>query len=331
MEPGNDYTFPGNYVTEFPMKNMGSKRFGQVGMQQKMLDKYAPLEDPYAYNRTRNTTDNTYSVPFTPLPKPLPVPNVKAPANSTNSRYQPSTTDNTYVAPPTALPKPTPAELLRQFQIAEEEEAKEKEITKMQTSFNNYETNKPTPTTKSAPQKVLGYPQTKDASRQFFSLLPNFIPGVNDVLDYRDVIEGMYTGNRTQMNQGILGITAPGFAGKGMGEILDYVTENTLGRKVADDNQKRREDLVNMSTSDLQKIYTKYGPGGYDKWKADGSPQLQMGGTIGVPRVNGQVVSSQPQSLTSVRRTRGPIQKNNKGDVKTMPKKAVKNILKNIR
>jgi hypothetical protein len=57
----------------------------------------------------------------------------------------------------------------------------------------------------------------------------------------------------------------------------------------------------------------------------------QMGGTIGIPRVNGQVVSSQPQLLTSVRRTRGPITKNNKGDVKTMPKKAVKNILKNIR
>jgi hypothetical protein len=57
----------------------------------------------------------------------------------------------------------------------------------------------------------------------------------------------------------------------------------------------------------------------------------QMGGTMGIPRVNGQVVSSQPQLLTSVRRTRGPLQKNNKGDVKTMPKKAVKNILKNIR
>ena len=29
MYPGNNYTFPGNYVTEFPVKNMGNKRFGR--------------------------------------------------------------------------------------------------------------------------------------------------------------------------------------------------------------------------------------------------------------------------------------------------------------
>ena len=33
MQPGEDYTFPGSYVTEFPMKNMGNKRFAQVGMR----------------------------------------------------------------------------------------------------------------------------------------------------------------------------------------------------------------------------------------------------------------------------------------------------------
>jgi hypothetical protein len=36
MQPGQDYTFPGNYVTEFPMKNMGNKRFGQVGFQKNL-------------------------------------------------------------------------------------------------------------------------------------------------------------------------------------------------------------------------------------------------------------------------------------------------------
>lgn len=57
----------------------------------------------------------------------------------------------------------------------------------------------------------------------------------------------------------------------------------------------------------------------------------QMGGTIGIPGVNGQVVSSGPQPLTSVKKTRGPITKTKKGDVKTMPTKAVKKILKNIK
>ena len=31
MQPGQDYTFPGSYVTEFPMKNMGNKRFTKNG------------------------------------------------------------------------------------------------------------------------------------------------------------------------------------------------------------------------------------------------------------------------------------------------------------
>lgn len=57
----------------------------------------------------------------------------------------------------------------------------------------------------------------------------------------------------------------------------------------------------------------------------------QMGGTMSIPGVNGQVVSSGPQPLTSVKKTRGPINKTKKGDVKTMPTKAVKKILKNIK
>lgn len=57
-------------------------------------------------------------------------------------------------------------------------------------------------------------------------------------------------------------------------------------------------------------------------------PQYQMGGTMGIPGVNGQVVSSGPTPLTSVKKTRGPISKNSKGDIKTMSPKAVKQTLK---
>lgn len=58
---------------------------------------------------------------------------------------------------------------------------------------------------------------------------------------------------------------------------------------------------------------------------------FQMGGTMGIPGVNGQVVSSGPTPLTSVKKTRGPMSMDNKGNVKTMPTKAVKKILKNIK
>lgn len=56
----------------------------------------------------------------------------------------------------------------------------------------------------------------------------------------------------------------------------------------------------------------------------------QMGGTMGIPGVNGQVVSSGPTPLTSVKKTRGPINKTKAG-VKTMSNKQVKKILKNIK
>jgi hypothetical protein len=55
---------------------------------------------------------------------------------------------------------------------------------------------------------------------------------------------------------------------------------------------------------------------------------FQMGGTMSVPGVNGQVVSSGPQPLTSVKKTRGPITKNKKGDIKTMSNQQVKQVLK---
>ena len=42
MQPGEDYTFPGSYVTEFPMKNMGNKRFAQVGIEKKKKGLYKP-------------------------------------------------------------------------------------------------------------------------------------------------------------------------------------------------------------------------------------------------------------------------------------------------
>ena len=58
---------------------------------------------------------------------------------------------------------------------------------------------------------------------------------------------------------------------------------------------------------------------------------FQMGGTMSMPGVNGQVISSGPQPLTSVKKTRGPISKDTKGNVKTMSNKQVKKILKNIK
>jgi hypothetical protein len=116
--------------------------------------------------------------------------------------------------------------------------------------------------------------------RTLLPIVPSMVPGINDIIDGYDIVHGAATGNKTQMNQGIIGMAAPGFAGKALPAALDYVTEKTLGKKVADDNQTKREGILNLSTSDTQKLFTKYGPGGYDKWKAAGFPKLENGGPM---------------------------------------------------
>lgn len=114
--------------------------------------------------------------------------------------------------------------------------------------------------------------------RTLAPIIPQFIPGISDISDFTDIMQGAVTGNRNQMNQGIIGLASSDIAGKGLPMFLDYITEKTLSKDIADANESKREDIVNMSTSDLQKLYKKYGPGGYDKWKNAGFPKLQKGG-----------------------------------------------------
>lgn len=503
MEPGNDYTFPGNYVTEFPIKNMGSKRFGQVGMQKKDIPKY--VEDRY---QVQNTTDNTYSVPFTPLPKPVPVRNVKAPANLTNSRYQPSTTDNTYLVPPTALPKPTPAQLLRDFEIAVETEATEKEQQRLQAEreaaaktreavveFGDESAKFTFPDGKTKAWKDMDWREQAYVSGKnlgswsagnwtdyinpaaMIGSLAESLGSAPYVARETDSIMPYVTGIGSPLLTGALGgigakttgqfvnNLANPLAGVSLKSAGEYLTTQTplknayklnpravnLEKIIAKENLPTRqifgdeavesfkkygpsvqpeksqiEQLVQfarlpedkafyeatnevMNLKGLPRTYDfpyftqgnlwykgnkKYMPGkehiiipkkgsdltfypageqsiidnyedlsqslidsysrgrrvlapyrGFDNPENfrlfEGTPHwwrghkevtnqgtYQMGGTIGIPRVNGQVVSSQPQPLTSVRRTRGPLQKNNKGDVKTMPNQQVKQVLK---
>jgi hypothetical protein len=65
MQPGQDYTFPGSYVTEFPMKNMGNKRFAQAGMQMPIYtsdwSKVKNYNDSLnLYNKTRDIENPNY-------------------------------------------------------------------------------------------------------------------------------------------------------------------------------------------------------------------------------------------------------------------------------
>lgn len=117
----------------------------------------------------------------------------------------------------------------------------------------------------------------KVKERTFLGTASQFLPGYEGYLDYRDVVEGAATGNKEQLNTGVIGLSSP-VSGKALSGSLDYLTEIFLGKETADKNESKRSGIINLSTADLQKLYAKYGPGGYDKWVSDGMPKLARGG-----------------------------------------------------
>ena len=122
-------------------------------------------------------------------------------------------------------------------------------------------------------------PSAQDG-RTLLGTLSNFIPYYETYLDVKDAIMGGLTGDRARMNQGIFGLGSPSFSGKALTSSLDYLTEKGLGKNVADYNEAKRNDITNMSQRDRQKLFEKYGAGGYDKWVKAGKPKLQNGGEM---------------------------------------------------
>ena len=113
--------------------------------------------------------------------------------------------------------------------------------------------------------------------RSFWEASLGLVPGVETVLDASDVVQGAWKGDKEQMNRGLVGLGQP-VSGKAVGSFVDYLTEQMLGKETADKNAQKRNGIINMSGADLQKLYIKYGPGGYDKWVSEGMPKLEGGG-----------------------------------------------------
>lgn len=118
---------------------------------------------------------------------------------------------------------------------------------------------------------------TKNEPRSGIETFSQFLPGYETYLDMKDIYEGVINSDKESLNRGVIGLGFP-LSGKALSAGLDYVTEQFIGKKTADANANKRNEIVNTSTSDLQKIYSKYGPGGYDKWVKDGKPKLATGG-----------------------------------------------------
>jgi len=114
-------------------------------------------------------------------------------------------------------------------------------------------------------------------SRNLTDVASQFLPLYETYLDVKNIFQGAAAGDRELLNSGVVGLVEP-FGGKALSNVIDYATEKGLGKGVANTNAAKRNAILNMTTSDLQKMYTKYGRGGYDKWAKDGFPKLAYGG-----------------------------------------------------
>jgi hypothetical protein len=113
-----------------------------------------------------------------------------------------------------------------------------------------------------------------DGRSLIFDVAPNFIPGVETAIDLKDIYGGLLSGNKVQMNSGILGLAAP-ISGKAVLSGTDYIAEKVLGKKAADEMATRRDDIVNMSERELSAGFNKFGGWGwYDNWVKAGKPKL---------------------------------------------------------
>ena len=112
------------------------------------------------------------------------------------------------------------------------------------------------------------------SKRTLMGSLVGLIPVYEQYLDFNSIIDGITTGNKATLNTGIIGMTQS-FGGSVMMSLFDYFSEKVLiGKEATDKNVSKREGIVNMSDNERQKLFKKYGYGGYDKWIKDGKPKL---------------------------------------------------------
>ena len=136
--------------------------------------------------------------------------------------------------------------------------------------------------------------------RTFLNTASQFLPVYETYLDIKDIAKGIRQNDKEQLNRGVIGLAAP-FSGKAVLNAVDYVSDKLIGVDATNKLAATRNDVLNMSTSDLQKLYIKYGPGGYDKWVADGKPDLNKKQKGGETNNDREMVEGIADILTQVK------------------------------
>ena len=113
-----------------------------------------------------------------------------------------------------------------------------------------------------------------ESEKSFLGSASNLIPIWSELVDIGTIINGLKTGNKSEILGGIFGLTVPFVSYKFINSFLDYANEKFIGKEFADYMSKAREEIVNMTDSERKELFKRYGYGGYEKWVKDGRPSL---------------------------------------------------------
>jgi len=112
------------------------------------------------------------------------------------------------------------------------------------------------------------------SQRTLMGALVNFIPVYETAVDLQTMVDGITTADKAKINGGFIALIHPSFSYKAITNLLSWFEEKTLGKEQADYDENKMNELINMTQSDREKLFKRYGYGYYDKWVKAGKPKL---------------------------------------------------------
>jgi hypothetical protein len=121
---------------------------------------------------------------------------------------------------------------------------------------------------------LLNKKNVNTSQRTLMGALVNFIPVYETAVDLQTLVDGIITGDKSKFKGGLVALSNPVFSYKAINNLIGWFSEKLVGKEQTDYNEKAFSDLVNMKQQDREKLFKRYGYGGYEKWVKAGKPKL---------------------------------------------------------
>jgi len=121
---------------------------------------------------------------------------------------------------------------------------------------------------------LLNKKNVNTSQRTLMGALVNFIPVYETAVDLQTIVDGITSGDKAKLKGGLAGLINPFFSYKAINNLSGWFSEKLVGKEQTDYDEKASSDLVNMKQQDREKLFKRYGYGGYEKWVKAGKPKL---------------------------------------------------------